>query len=606
MNRKLLFSIVSGFFLIPLLFNCPVNGQYNDWRNAKNGVPIYTNGYIDQPYVVVLKDRSWLVVFTTGAGKEGTGGQHIVASLSTDQGKKWSDPVRIEEPSDESASWAMPYLTEYGRIYVFYDYNGDKIHSLGARQNIREDMFGWYCFKYSDDNGKSWSKRYRLPVRLTDVDRVNDWKGAVQILWGIGKPINLDKGMMFAFTKIGKYMLEDSEGWFFRCKNINTERDPGKLNWEMLPEGEKGLKNTDLGTINAEQNIVQLSNGTVYCMHRTIAGFPAESYSYDRGESWTLPEIPRYYDGRKIKHPRACPRIWKCKNGKYLFWNHFNGGADFMGRNPAWISGGIEKDGKIIWSQPEILFYEDEVALRMSYPDLIEQDGKYWITETNKENGRCHPVPAAFLDKLWSQIDINKECSEGLIYTNGGKAIAPGMELQVPSFQQDKYVPGFTIDLVFSLTELAAGQEIFNFKDVSGKEIRMTTEDFGAVGLTINNGSNVQKFISDPGLIKAFGDNSVTAILDNESTIVQFVINGIVNDGADFRSYGWSRFEGEISQFGAGKLIIGKLEPGAIRPESAVKLIRIYNHPLLNTEIIGNHRANKSVFTIHDRQVMNN
>ena len=83
-------------------------------------------------------------------------------------------------------------------------------------------MIGWYCFKYSDDKGKTWSKRYRLPVRLTAVDKRNDWKGKVQILWGIGKPINLDEGMMFAFSKIGIYMLEESEGWVFRCKNIKA------------------------------------------------------------------------------------------------------------------------------------------------------------------------------------------------------------------------------------------------------------------------------------------------------------------------------------------------------------------------------------------------
>ena len=376
MNMK----ISNCFFLVLLFFSFSsgsLSAQKADWRNVDNGLQIYTNGYIDQPYVVTLENGNWLVVFTTGEGHEGTGGQHIVSSLSKDQGKSWSKPVRIEEPGTESKSWAMPYLTDYGRVYVFYDYNGDKIHSLGDRKNIREDMLGWYCYKYSDDNGKTWSDRYRLPVRTTNVDRKNDWNGDVQILWGIGKPIDMEEGMMFAFTKIQDYLIENSEGWFFRCMNINTERDPEKLKWEMLPEGDNGLKNENLGTVNAEQNIVQLDDGTIYCMHRTISGFPAESFSHDRGESWTLPVIPKYYTGNNIKHPRACPRIWKTKSGKYLFWQHNHGGWDFNGRNPAWISGGIEKNGKIMWSQPEILLYEDEFVKRMSYPDLIEQNGEY-------------------------------------------------------------------------------------------------------------------------------------------------------------------------------------------------------------------------------------
>ena len=586
------------------LFLQPTDGQYFDWRNAKNGIEIYTNGYIDQPYVVVLEDKSWLVVFTTGEGREGTGGQHIVSSQSTDQGKTWSEPVRIEDPSDESASWAMPYITEFGRVYVFYDYNGDKIHSLGGKQNIREDMLGWYCFKYSDDKGKTWSQRYRLPVRTTDVDRANDWKGKVQILWGIGKPVDVDEGMMFAFTKIGKYMLEDSEGWFFRCMNINDERNPEKLNWELLPEGQKGLKNPDLGTVNAEQNIVQLSDGTIYCMHRTISGFPAESYSYDRGDSWTLPGIPRYYDGRKIKHPRACPRMWKCSNGKYLFWNHFNGGSDFLGRNPAWISGGIEKDGKIIWSQPEILFYEKDPLLRMSYPDLIEQNGKYWITETNKENGRCHQVPAEFLDKLWSQFEINEVCKDGLIFSNDKTPLVTNNEYNVPFSNVKKQLNGFTIDFVITLTDLKPGQEILSFTDEKGTYFQLTTELFGAVGLSIKKADNIQTFVSDPGIIKAFGDNSVAVTVDNESSIIQFIIEGIVSDGAEFRPYGWGRYDGEISQYGSLKLRIGQLKTGSFRQDSKVINLRIYDRPLLNTEVIGNHRANKSVFKIYDRSVM--
>ena len=48
--------------------------QTNDWRNVKYGSPIYTNGYCDQPYVVILENREWLCVFTTNEGHEGSGG----------------------------------------------------------------------------------------------------------------------------------------------------------------------------------------------------------------------------------------------------------------------------------------------------------------------------------------------------------------------------------------------------------------------------------------------------------------------------------------------------------------------------------------------------
>ena len=52
-------------------------------------------------------------------------------------------------------------------------------------------------------------------------------------------------------------------------------------------------------------------------------------------------------------------------------WQYYNN------RNPAWITGGIEKNGFIHWSQPEILLYHDDPAVKMSYPDFVEVDGVF-------------------------------------------------------------------------------------------------------------------------------------------------------------------------------------------------------------------------------------
>jgi hypothetical protein len=584
---RVLFALVVMF-----MFSFTNNSvaQTVDWRNVRNGNSIFTNGYCDQPYVVLLKDGKWLCVFTTNAGKEGSGGQHIVSCISQDQGKTWSKPVDIEEPGKESASWAMPYLTKYGRVYVFYDYNGDKIHDLNGQTNIREDMLGWYCYKYTDDKGKTWSQRYRLDVRKTPVDLNNDWKGSVQIMWGIGKPVDVDGGMMFAFTKINKYMLDYSEGWFFRCDNINTEKDPKKLEWLMLPESQVGLKNEKMGPINEEQNIFQMSNGTLYCMYRTISGYPAESYSYNGGKSWTLPEVPVYENGIKLKTPRACPRIWKCKNGKYLFWYHNNGTWNFTSRNPAWISGGIEKDGKILWSQPEILLYEDKIESKMSYPDLIENDGKYWITETNKVDARCHEVPSDFLNMIWSQFQRNSITAENLLYEWKAEMNKPKNPLSIPHNNEYQCLNGFTLDFRLDLEDLAAGQTIFKAKNDNGKSIDLRTSEFGSIEIILTDGKNTDSWHSDPGIIPAYGEHCISVTVDNGPKIIQFVIDGIVCNGRDFRQYGWGRFKSDMEDFKFNNIETGELNIGQIRPRGELTLIRLYNRPLMNTEIIGNHR----------------
>lgn len=580
--------ITITFLGLITIISVPATAQTSDWRDVRNGSSIFTNGYCDQPYVVVLENRKWLCVFTTNRGHEGSGGQHIVSTISEDQGKSWSAPVRIEEPGDESASWAMPYLTKYGRVYVFYDYNGDKIHELNGTKNIREDVIGWYCYKYSDDEGKTWSKRYRLDVRKTSVDLNNDWKGNVQIMWGIGKPVDVDKGMMFGFTKVGQYLLGNSEGWFFKSNNIDTEKDPAKLKWTLLPEGDKGAKNEALGPVNEEHNIFQMNSGTIYCMYRTVSGTPAESYSYDKGRSWTLPQAPRYKNGVELKNPRACPRIWKCKNGKYLFWYHNHGGNTFQGRNPAWISGGIEKDGKIIWSQPEILLYDQQGRRGMSYPDLIEQDGKYWITETNKENARAHAIPEAFLQKIWSQFDNSIITREGLVGEWNGNGLKPKASLDTPGDIKNQFLKGFTFDMILELGSLAAGQVILNAKSKNGKSVVLKTGDYGSVEIILNDGMQTAKWNSDPGLIKGYGEHHIAVTVDHGPGIIQFVVDGTVCNGRDFRQYGWTHFRCDVQDIAFDELVVGDLAVGEHLPKGKLVNLRIYNRALMNAEIIGN------------------
>lgn len=354
------------------------------------GNSIYENGYVDQPYVVVLNDKSWLCTFTTSSKNEGSSGQHIMSVKSHDQGKTWTHPVAIEPANGPAASWVMPYKTPFGRVYAFYTYNGDQVTSLNGKP-IRNDMLGWYCFKYSDDGGLTWSDRHRIPVRSTRADLNNDWKGQVQIFWGIGKPIEHGNYMTLAFTKLGKYMLDQGEGWFIQSDNIREEKNPENINWKLLPDGIDGVRNPDFGSVQEEFNLVHIAGDTLYCVYRTDLGFIAESKSFDNGHTWSLPDSARYANGSVLKNPRACPRIWKTGDNEYLIWYHNHGGTGFSNRNPGWVAKGEWQNGNMRWSSPIALIYRQDTSYatgRLSYPDLIQQNGKMWITLTNKEHGR--------------------------------------------------------------------------------------------------------------------------------------------------------------------------------------------------------------------------
>ncbi len=222
-----------------LVATARADASAGDWRNIKTGNPIPKEGYVDQPYVVITNDGNWLCVLTTGSGVEGQPGQHVVSTISSDKGKTWTTLTDIEPVSGPEASWVMPLKIPSGRIYVFYTYNKDNLREVaGANspgQARRVDTLGYYAYKYSDDNGRTWSKdRYYIPMRLMRIDRENLYGGKVLFFWGVGKPI-IDRGRVyFGFAKVGKWgnpgTMVESQGCFMRSRQYThrarSEQDP--------------------------------------------------------------------------------------------------------------------------------------------------------------------------------------------------------------------------------------------------------------------------------------------------------------------------------------------------------------------------------------------
>ncbi len=580
-RAPLRFRLRTICILLPVLPAAAKDKLMSDSRDIRTGLEIPSENYADQPYVVVTKDGRWLCTLTTGRGTEGRRGQHIVATTSGDKGKTWSRPVDIEPADGPEASWAMPLVVPSGRVYVFYNYNGVNITGR------RADTLGWYCFRYSDDGGRTWSpKRYRLPVRTTDVDRGNTFGGRTQMFWGIGKPIVAGKSVILAFTKIGKYMLDESEGWFFRSDNLLTQRDPERIEWRMVPRGEKGLRSPAAGSIQSEQNLVALAGGGLFCMYRTTTGHPFCAYSRDGGATWTTPQAATYAPGgRRFRHPRACPRVWRTSNGKFLFWFHNHGGKDFRGRNPAWVSGGVEIDGRIHWSQPEILLYDPDPKCRMSYPDLIEQDGRYWVTETQKTVARVHEIDPTLLEGLWRQRDGKAVAKKGLVLAlHGAKLNADEAEMPVPGDLASG--GGFSIGLWLTLDELTPGQVLLDSRDAAGRGLAVRTTDSGTLELAMSDGERKAAWDSDPGLLKAGRRHHVVFIVDGGPKIISVVVDGRVCDGGGRRQSGWCRFPRGLGRVrGATKL---RLAPSL---KGRLLSLRIYNRYLRTSEAVGNFHA---------------
>ncbi|MBI5688929.1 MAG: exo-alpha-sialidase [Verrucomicrobia bacterium] len=571
-----------------------------DPRNFDTGRLIPDESYCDQPYVVVTKDGHWLCTLTTGAGREGAGGQHVVATISADQGRTWSPLIDIEPATGPSASWVVPLLTPGGRVYVFYNYNGDRVEvpPFPHVKHRRDDTLGWYAWKYSDDHGRTWSPRHRLPMPVAEVDRGNEWQGRVQLFWGIDKPVVAGDRVLFGFTRLGGYFQERGEGWFYRSDNVLTELDPAKVQWTLLPGDGHGLRGPAFGSIQEEHNVVPLANGDLFCVWRSETGHPLQAYSRDGGTTWTTPALATYAPGgRRIKTPRACPMLWRTQDGRYLFWIHHNsfprtGGA---ARNVGWLSGGLERHGFIHWSQPEPVCYQPDRRKGASYPDLIEWEGRFFLAATNKQEARILELDRDLLEGLWRQPELATVARRGLAVDRPATTPASTASSlpRLPSLLDDH--GGFAVELWFQLAGLRAGQVLVDSRlRPDGPGLVVTTGPHDTLVLELTDGRHRTTWTCDPGILTPGRRHQVVFNVDLAPRLITAMVDGVLCDGGDHAQFGYARYADsgrpptgkEPRDVNAGPLRV-RLAP----PDGEMHRLRFYDRYLTTSEMVGNFRA---------------
>lgn len=594
-----------------------LSAQTPDPRNIVNGMVIPDESYADQPYIVKTDDGAWLTVITTGSGHEGAGGQHVISLRGTDRGKTWDKPVDVEPSNGPEASYAVLLKVPGGRIYVFYNHNTDNIRQVIADKPAYKDGFvrrvdslGHFVFKYSDDHGRTWSaKRYEISQRDFQIDRQNPYGGKVKFFWNVGKAFTLKNAGYVPLHKVGGFgegFFTSSEGVLLRSDNILSERDPEKIRWETLPDGEIGLRTpTGGGPIAEEQSFTTLSDGSIFVVFRTIDGHSAFSYSRDAGRTWDPPQYMRFASGRLMKHPRAANFAWRCENGKYLYWFHNHGGRfisehqrrrtiAYEDRNPVWLSGGVEADspkGKIIkWSEPEIVLYDDDPIVRMSYPDLLEDGGEYFLTETQKDIARVHRIDPSLLKGLWEQAEAKSVPANNLLI----QVPIPGQKMpaSVPApvfplflkrstrgdYSADRLRTGVSFDMWLDLQSIDAGQLLLDNRTSEGRGVLLQTSSNGAIEIVMNDGRTENRWRSDPGVITASKKHHLAVIVDSGPAVITFVVDGVLNDGGDFRQFGWGRFSPNFQSLNGDTTM-------RIAPKGVLS-VRVYGRALRTSEAI--------------------
>ena len=597
-------------------------GPVPDARHIDNGHRIYSVTYADQPYIVGLDDGTWLCCATVGSGREGQQGQHVVTFRSQDRGRTWSEPVAVEPPDGPEASYAVMLKVPRGRVYIFYNHNTDNIRQVKADRPAypdgwcrRVDSLGYFVFKYSDDGGRSWSRdRHAIAVREFDIDRNNAYQGRIRFFWNVGKAFAHAGSGYVPLTKVGGFgegFFTSNEGVLLRSDNILAETDPERIRWETLPEGDIGLRTPPGGgPVAGEQSYTVLSDGSLYCVYRSIDGHPVYTYSRDGGRSWDPPNYKRFADGRLMKHPRAANFAWRASNGKYLYWFHNHGGRfitehpdrptmAYRDRNPAWLCGGVERDspdGKVIaWTQPEIALYHDDPYTRMSYPDFVEVSGKYYISETEKAIARIHEIEPELLAGLWNQFDSTGRATSGTILElpSPGEGMPadtamprlPAMRVR-DGHRSRPSRAGFTVEVWFRLRRVRADQTLLSTRRDDGRGWALAVTDRGTIELSLDDARSENRWDCDPGMIQPGVLHHLCAIVDGGPHILSFVVDGQLADGGQHRQFGWGRLSPDFYDAnGTPRLRIAPNLSGSI------KKLAIYDRALRTSEAVGNFRA---------------
>jgi hypothetical protein len=583
-----------------------------DWRNLENSVgTIPDEGYCDQPYAVINHKGEWVVVLTTGVGLEGQQGQHIVSTISRDQGKSWTPMVSIEPANGPEASWVVPFLVpSSGRIYVFYTYNSENKREVldeNGKPIKRVDTFGKMMMKYSDDGGYTWSDiRYEVPIRNFEIDDNNIYKGKIQFFWSVARAVIHTDALYLPLAKVGNFgsgFMVSGAGAILKSVNILTETDPEKIKWETLPDGNKGLLPPE-GKVADEHNIVSLNDNSLYCVYRTNQGHNVQSYSRDNGHTWSDPEWATYAPGGKqMKQPRCLNKIYKFKNGKYAIFFHNNSGRDYgshpLGsRNPTWLAGGIEKNGMIYWSQPEVFLYDMNYANSISYPDWIEDNGGYYLTETQKSIARIHKIPNDYMEMLWNQAENKSFTTDGLVLELKEENCRALKKFKMPSLGKLYNGDGFSVEFKLKTGNLKKDQILLDTRrkttegynsdaKFAGNGLKISILKSGAIEILLDDGRSPVLWSSGSGTIKPNSDQHVVINVDGRAKILTFVIDGDLCDGGE-RPFGYARFNsymydvnGEQEVYFSGDFK-GKIEG-----------FRLYRRCLYTSEATANYRSGK-------------
>ena len=275
-------------------------------------------------------------------------------------------------------------------------YSDDSAKTFTKIEAMAKPRNGSRCFDpclWIDPNGALWylfnrgnkdTARHALYARLcTDPDApVPEWSDEFRVGYDVpycfrmNKPTVLSTGEWVMPVTLARESIDRWVSWEKQLQGVGVSSDRGK-SWTLH------------GAVNAprfalENMIVERGDHSLWMLIRTGSGVLWESFSEDRGRTWS--------EGRasKIKSPGSRFFIRRLASGNLLLVNHYK----FKGRSH--LTAQLSTDDGKTWNEGLLLDERD----RISYPDGVQdQNGLIWIVYDHDRHGSAEILLANFREE---------------------------------------------------------------------------------------------------------------------------------------------------------------------------------------------------------------
>jgi len=199
----------------------------------------------------------------------------ICGCYSSDEGESWTQPVVLIErdPAAQNIMSPTVFLMPNGQLGIVY-----------LRKDVNKEGFVTCMpvFSASDDNGRTWSKAVYCTTETGYYCVIND--GCIIDRTGrIWVPMSMHGESYDAFGHTGYKGVKYNGG----VVRFAVSDDNGKT-WSTLPAV---IESPYCDTVGfAEPGIYEYEDGKLWMYCRTAYGFQYQSFSTDRGETWSKPE----------------------------------------------------------------------------------------------------------------------------------------------------------------------------------------------------------------------------------------------------------------------------------------------------------------------------